>query len=337
VTPAPSSASLGFAIPVYRRPEMLDLALASVVPQAARIGAPIYITDNACDATNVEVVRRWRERFAGIVHEINETNLGIDGNVDRAISRCPADYVLVIGDDDVLMPGLVDAVASILAVARPPHIVCAYQYLDNRHRPITGRPVFAVGSASAAFRRVVVDGGWALGFIGAHVFERARYSACRHDAMGSYFNHLSKLIHYLGPDEEVSCIDAPLVGNRADDESTPTWSGDRLNVVFGLEITLRSAMRQAAYCPDEVEAAVRNARHRLGYAQSVRLLYWAALAEATGRGEGYWRSLEALLPRRHRWLRRCPRPALRAIGALFPLLRQLKRRVAKQGAGTVGA
>lgn len=329
MTEEPPPALLGFAIPVYNRPQLLDLALASLVPQAERIGAPIYFPDDSCGPANVEVVARWQRRYGGIVHEINAQNIGIDANIDRAIVRCPARYVLVIGDDDIVFPGLVDALLDVLRGESPPHILCSYLYLDNKHAPISGRPVLPASAHDQPFGRIVVEHGWSLGFIGAHVFCRERYRSCAASAMGSYFNHVAKLLAYLEPGERIPLVAEPLVGNRADDEGTPTWSGDRLNVVFGLERVLHRFMA-TRYLPADIEAAVANARAHLGYAQTIRLLYWAALAEASGRGAGYWSSLESLVPSPvYRRLRCTPRPLLRALRWAFPLLRRIKRRLAR--------
>ncbi len=328
-TPAPE-ALLGFAIPVYNRPEFLDSALASIVPQAGPIGAPIFIPDNACGPTHVEVIARWRQRHPNIVHEINDTNIGIDANVDKAIARCPARYVFVLGDDDLILPGFVSAVLDVLRRDQPAHILCAYMYLDNAQRPITGRSVLPAEAAGRTFGAVLVEHGWALGFIGAHIFNRARYTRCAASAMGSYFNHVAKIIAVVQPDDQIPIITTPRVGNRADDETTPTWSGDRLNVLFGLERVMRQSMA-GRYAPQDIEAAVFNARRQLGYAQTVRLLYWAALAKASGRADGYWQSLAALVPfEQYRRLRRFPAPLLPLLARLFPLARRLKRYRAKR-------
>lgn len=319
------TAPLGFAIPAYRRPELLDRALASIVPQARELNAPIYIPDDSCDQTNAGVIAKWRQVFPHVIHEINERNLGIDRNIDKAIVGCPATYVHVIGDDDVIFPGFGARVMSIIRDQAPGHIVCSYVYLTNDYRQITGQALIPPEASAASLRQFLPGYGWALGFIGANVFRRERFATCGVDGFGTYFHHLIRLTSYLDPDEPLGFVGEPLIGNRADDETTATWSGDRLNVVFGLEKAFMSAM-QGRYSPAEIGQTVAAARHCLGYAQSIRLLYWGALAERSGSGGEYWETLQRLLPRsRYERLRSVPAALYAPLLKLVPLARRTKR------------
>ena len=58
-------------IPTYRRPELLDRALQSIVPQAQALDAPIYIPDDSCDRTNVTVIGKWQQSYPRLIHEIS--------------------------------------------------------------------------------------------------------------------------------------------------------------------------------------------------------------------------------------------------------------------------
>jgi glycosyltransferase involved in cell wall biosynthesis len=318
-------APLGFAIPAYRRPELLDRALASIVPQARALDAPIYIPDDSCDQTNVAVIAKWRQAFPRVIHEINERNLGIDRNIDKAIVGCPATYVHVVGDDDVIFPGFAARVMSIIRGQAPGHIVCSYLYLSNDYRQITGQALIPPDAPATSLRQFLPAYGWALGFIGANVFRRERFATCGVDGFGTYFHHVVRLTSYLEPAEPLGFVAEPLVGNRADDESTATWSGDRLNVVFGLEKAFMSAMK-GRYSQAEIDQTVAAARRCLGYAQSVRLLYWGALAERSGAGEQYWETLKLLLPRsRYERIRWVPAALYAPLLKLVPLARRTKR------------
>jgi glycosyltransferase involved in cell wall biosynthesis len=317
---------LGFAIPTYRRPEHLDLALQSIVPQARPLGAPIYIPDNSCDQTNAMVVGKWKDAYPHIIHEINGENIGIDRNVDRAIVRCPATYVHVIGDDDVILPGFAARVMAIISDAAPGHIVCSYLYLSNNYRA-RGRAIIPSDAPASTMRTLLPHYGWTLGFIGAHVFRRDRYATGSVDGFGTYFHHLIRLIQYISPDEPLGFVREPLVGNRADDESTATWSGDRLAVVFGLEKAFAIAMRDR-YSEAEIDQTVAATRRGSGYAQFFRLLYWAALAERSGEGQRFWDSLAQLVPSaRYERLHSIPHIFYAPLRQLIPLVRRTKRYV----------
>ena len=318
---------LGFAIPAYRRPAHLDLALQSIVPQARELNAPIYIPDDSCDQTNAAVVARWKNGYPNIIHDINEHNLGIDRNIDRAIVGCPAKYVHVIGDDDIILPGFAGRVMQIITRAKPGHIVCSYMYVANDYRVIDGKGVIPAHGSGSSLRKLLPRYGWALGFIGAHVFCRDRFVSCAVEGFGTYFHHLIRLIQYMAPDEELGLVEEPLVGNRADDESTPTWSRQRLAVVFGLEKAFTIGMRDR-YSESEIEVAIGSARRNLGYAQFFRLLYWAALAERSGDGARYWESLARVVPRaRYKRLHSVPKILYAPLRELVAIARLTKRYV----------
>ena len=324
---------LGFAIPTYRRPELLDRALKSIIEQASALGAPVYVSDNSCDDTNVEVVSKWQKVYSGITHEINDSNIGIDRNVDRAIVGCPATYVHVIGDDDIILPGFAERVMEVISDSASGHIICSYMYLLNDYRPTTSRPIIPSYGRTTTLRTFLPEHGWTLGFIGAHIFRRDRFADCAAEAYGSYFHHIVRLLSYIRPDEPIGFIAQPLVGNRVDDESTPTWSGDRLNVVFGLEKAFSSAMNHS-YSAAEVSRTISTTRRSLGYTQFLRLLYWAALAENSGYGDRYWKALKLLVePFLYRKLRSIPRFLDRPLMALIPHVRRLRRTMQKSGRG----
>ena len=319
------SSLLGFAIPTYRRPELLDKALESIVPQAVGLEAPIYIPDNSCDDTNSKVVTKWQKIYPNIVHDINESNIGIDRNVDRAITGCPATYVHVIGDDDLILPGFAAQATRVIEEYSPWHIICSYMYLLNDYRPTTGKSIIPAGGHITSLRTFLPRSVCTLGFIGAHIFNRARFSSSTTEAYGSYFHHVARLISYIDPDEQIGFIDQPLVGNRVDDESTPTWSADRLNVVFGLEKTFSVAMSDL-YSRTEIDATIASTRRSLGYTQYFRLVYWAALADRSGHGAAYWNTLGRLVgPTQYIRMKIFPAFLYGPLVTMIPQIRRLKR------------
>jgi hypothetical protein len=203
--------------------------------------------------------------------------------------------------------------------------------LSNDYQAITGRAIIPSFASGISLRAFLPAYGWTLGFIGAHVFRRDRFAACEADGFGTYFHHLMRLLRYVHPDDPLGFIAPPLVGNRADDESTASWSGDRLAVVFGLEKVFSTAMRDS-YSKEEIEQTVNATRRSLGYRQFFRLLYWAALAERAGDGRRYWDALARLVPRgRYARLRSVPQILYPPLMGLIPIARRTKRYVSGLG------
>ena len=158
-----------------------------------------------------------------------------------------------------IFPGFGAKVMSIIRGQAPGHIVCSYLYLSNDYRQITGRPLIPADAPAASLRRLLPHYGWALGFIGANVFCRERFATCGVDGFGTYF-HPHRSIDLLSPEPDellLGFVAEPLVGNRADDETTATWSGDRLNVVFGLEKSFIAAMK-GRYSQAEIDQSRRR-------------------------------------------------------------------------------
>ena len=59
----------------------------------------IVLDNNSTDNTE-EIVRTWQEKFPNIKYKKNKYNLGISGNIFRAMEIAAKDYVWIIGDDD---------------------------------------------------------------------------------------------------------------------------------------------------------------------------------------------------------------------------------------------
>jgi glycosyltransferase involved in cell wall biosynthesis len=105
---------ISVCIPAYNRAALLPALLESVVSQA---GADFEIVICEDKSPEREQIRSIAERYAKILpgrisyHE-NELNLGYDGNLRRLIELARGDYVLFMGNDDLMAPGALSAVAA---------------------------------------------------------------------------------------------------------------------------------------------------------------------------------------------------------------------------------
>jgi glycosyltransferase involved in cell wall biosynthesis len=89
------------AIPTYNRSRLLRVSLASALAQD-HSALRVVVLDNASDDDTEEVV--WSFSDDRIRYLRNETNLGMLGNLNRAIEMNESAYLNILLDDDVLLP-----------------------------------------------------------------------------------------------------------------------------------------------------------------------------------------------------------------------------------------
>jgi glycosyltransferase involved in cell wall biosynthesis len=85
-------------IPTRRRPEYLDVALASVMPQAARAGAEVLVVSDGIDAETAAVAQRHRARLETLPHRG-----GANAARNLGLKSTTSDLIVLI-DDDVEAP-----------------------------------------------------------------------------------------------------------------------------------------------------------------------------------------------------------------------------------------
>ena len=130
---------LTIGIPTYCRADLLDLCLASVLPQveAASPDVECVVSDNASTDHTVQVLEKYKSQFRCLKISRNETNIGIIGNITKTASELASgNFVFLIGDDDVLTTGAVARILSELnSGPRPDMIALNVGYLPRTLRP----------------------------------------------------------------------------------------------------------------------------------------------------------------------------------------------------------
>lgn len=99
---------LSICIPTYNRSKTLDGNLKVLFEQSQNKGFPIelLVSDN-CSSDDTEfVVKEYIRKGMPIYYIRNHTNLGPDGNFAQCYRKAVGKYILVIGDDDYLIDGM---------------------------------------------------------------------------------------------------------------------------------------------------------------------------------------------------------------------------------------
>ena len=163
--------NISVCIPAYNRAALLPLLLESILSQDYADFEVVICEDHSPERNEIAAVAaRYDKTHPGRIRYIeNEQNLGYDRNLRRLFDAARGDYVLLMGNDDLLAPGALKCVAS--AIARHPDIgvvVRSFASFDNdpakinqEHRYFDSERFFPSGvdSIVTVFRRCVVISG----------------------------------------------------------------------------------------------------------------------------------------------------------------------------------
>lgn len=235
---APSAAGysrrLGICIPTYKRPELLEKCVESLIAAAAPFAVPIFIADDSTDDTNTSTYADLQARYAHIVVQRNPKNLGIDGNILHSVDICDCEYAWLIGEDDRMVPDGVRVVLPLLERESPAFVAANYSYVDADFRVILREKRMALDmDRTEGSETFVREDAWAVGFIGSCIVNKSLWQTVTPDKyLGTYFAHVGVILESVAG-KSVMLVAQPLVLNRVGNAETFTWSGDAYGVFTG--------------------------------------------------------------------------------------------------------
>ena len=111
---------LTISIPTYQRAKYLDLCLQRIIFQISSditTEIEIIVSDNNSTDNTKEIVKKHIDNNPKINLKYfkNDTNVGLDGNITQAYRLANSRFVLVFGDDDVLIDGSIEKIYKILS------------------------------------------------------------------------------------------------------------------------------------------------------------------------------------------------------------------------------
>ena len=161
--PSQAAPALSVTVPTWGRPDLLDRALRSVVGQR---GAPadrieLLVSDNSPDLDEA-IVTSILTRWPGPTRYLpNRPDIGAIPNFNQCVEQARGRYVLLLHDDDYLLPDSLAAIVGTLdgasdddeAILFGAHVVDMAGHV--RRRQVFRRPVRM--SPQQAMRRVLTD------------------------------------------------------------------------------------------------------------------------------------------------------------------------------------
>ena len=106
---------LTIIVPTYNRRESLRKGLEALIPQVERHKdqVSLYISDNCSDDGTAEVVGGFQARYPDLIgYKRQSSNLGAQGNFRDAVLSVSSKYVVLMSDDDCVLPWYVEVVLS---------------------------------------------------------------------------------------------------------------------------------------------------------------------------------------------------------------------------------
>jgi abequosyltransferase len=165
---------ISVCIPAYNRARFLPELLDSIISQIDG-GSEILICEDSSPERNkiLEIVTGYQDRYPNLINLIlNENNLGYDANLRSLISHAKGKFCLFLGNDDLLYPGALQEIHSILNKHKECGVIVrSYATFDNDPQSINqifryfpDELVVAPGknAIALAFRRSVVIPGMVI-------------------------------------------------------------------------------------------------------------------------------------------------------------------------------
>lgn len=228
------SKKLGICIPIYRRPELLLGTLSSIARSSKDLSIPIYLADDSCDLTNKEVIERFSSTYPNVHWARNQTNLGIDRNVQASVALAETEYVWLLGEDDRLTLDAVETVLAAINKVSCTFVFANYQCVSNDYsRTTRAKAVDLEQDQEFGAAEFLARYGWATGFLGGCIISREAWSRVRKDPYtGTFFAHVGTIFE-ASRAGRVYAIAKPIVLNRAENAASFTWSDVALEVTYG--------------------------------------------------------------------------------------------------------
>jgi len=127
-------APITVVVPTYNRAGYLPCALRSILDQSYG-DFELLVCDNASTDETADVVKAFddpRLSYVGLPE-----NVGWLANFNQAVERVSTDYVTIMGDDDLMLPGALERAVAVLDAHPDVGLVhSAFHFIDDRGRTL---------------------------------------------------------------------------------------------------------------------------------------------------------------------------------------------------------
>ncbi len=130
---------LSIAIPTYNRCELLRQTLDSVMCQVNEY-VEVIVSDNASIDGTQEMMKEYCN-IHNVSYYRNDENLGMDRNFLTCLQRAKGQYVHLLSDDDILLPGAINKLLYFIEHENPDYInLNSFTYSTDVFNPCDMKP-----------------------------------------------------------------------------------------------------------------------------------------------------------------------------------------------------
>lgn len=125
---------LTIAIPTYNRCNLLRQTLDSIMKQRVE-GMEVIVSDNASTDGTEDMMKEYCEKN-NIRYFRNTENLGMDKNFLNCLQKAEGEYIHLLSDDDILLPGAVEKILDLIEKEKPDYInLNSFTYSTETYNP----------------------------------------------------------------------------------------------------------------------------------------------------------------------------------------------------------
>jgi glycosyltransferase involved in cell wall biosynthesis len=120
------------AIPTYQRLGYLKIAVESALAQTYP-NLEILISQDPTKSGLAPDIRTWTQNIVNqqsrVRYQANAYNFGLAGNWNAAAAAASGEYIVIIGDDDLLLPGFIETLVN--AAQSHPQVIFSNHFIIN--------------------------------------------------------------------------------------------------------------------------------------------------------------------------------------------------------------
>ncbi len=108
---------LSIIIPTYNGGDYLSKNLGTLIPMMKKCDSEeveLIISNNASIDNTDEIIQHALEEYPLIQYIKRESNIGPIANFDESVKVSNGEFVFLLGDDDILIPGFIDIILTII-------------------------------------------------------------------------------------------------------------------------------------------------------------------------------------------------------------------------------
>jgi abequosyltransferase len=221
---------LSIAIPTFNRTQMLREAIQSIVIASKGVEnqIEILISDNGGLAENQTLCEEFKQSGIPFRYSKNETNIGMEPNILKALDLASGEYVWVFSDDDRMAP---DAIEKVLERVFAGHdlIVTNFSIWDRSFKERRADWNFAIFEDRVFTNPSEVLGTFSchFGYISCIVMKKSSLEDVsleeRNQFIGTGFSWIYSIYAGLLKHCSVAFISKSVVFNRSDNSTSYDW------------------------------------------------------------------------------------------------------------------